>query len=314
MARYLFKRLLELLPTLLLITLLSFALMRLAGSDAVLQKMENTGTVLSAEELAHARAALGLDQPFFVQYGRWLFDLLHGDLGTSYVSGKEVFTTLWDKLPATLTLAGGSLGMTILLSGPLGIVAAVYQNRLPDRIIRFFTFLGNSLPNFFVALLLLLLFAIKLRLFPVITIERNAQSVFLPSLTLCIAMSSKYTRQVRTVVLEELGKEYVLAATARGVRFSTTLCKSVLRAVLVQLFTLMTLSAGSLLGGTAIVESIFLWDGMGKLAADAIQMRDIPIVQAYVLWMAILYVLLHLAADLCYGLLDPRIRLGGKTA
>ena len=170
------------------------------------------------------------------------------------------------------------------------------------------------MPNFFVALLLMYFFAIRMKVFPVIATEVSIKSVALPSFTLAIAMSAKYLRQVRAAVLDELSKDYVIGAKARGVRFSVTLWKSVLRACLVTILTLLTLSIGSLLGGTAIVESIFLWDGVGKLAVDAINMRDYPMIQAYVMWMAIIYVCVNLITDLSYRVLDPRIRLGGEKA
>ena len=311
MIRYTVRRLLQLLPILLLITFLSFAMMRLAGSDAVLQKMENTGVIASQEVIDAARAELGLDKPFLTQYLVWLTNLLYGDMGTSYISGKEVFSTFISKLPATLLLTAVSVGLTIMISIPLGILAAVRQNRLTDNLIRVGSFLGNSMPNFFVALLLMYFFAIRLEVLPVLSRDLSVQSVLLPALTLAIAMSAKYLRQVRATVLEELGKEYVAGARARGVPFPVTLVKSVLRASLVTILTLLTLSIGNLLGGTAIVESIFMWDGVGKLAVDAINMRDYPMIQAYVMWMAIIYVCVNLVTDLSYRLLDPRIRLGG---
>lgn len=312
MKRYAAKRLLQLIPILLAITFLSFAMMRLAGSDAVLQKMEQTGMVVSQDVIDRAREELGLDQPFLTQYLVWLGNLLHGDMGTSYISGRAVLPTFLSKLPATLLLAAVSMGLTLVISIPLGVLAAVKQNRFTDQLIRLGSFVGNSMPNFFVTLLLMYLFSIRLGLFPVIARETNLQSVALPSLTLAIAMSAKYIRQVRATVLEELSKDYVLGAKARGVRFSVILTCSVLRASLVTLLTLFTLSIGSLLGGTAIVESIFLWDGVGRLAVEAIQMRDYPMIQAYVMWMAIIYVCVNLVTDLSYRLLDPRIRLGGE--
>ncbi len=304
----------QLIPILLVITFLSFGMMRLAGSDAVMQKMENTGMVLSQEVIDRARQELGLDKPFLTQYCTWLWNLLHGDMGTSYISGKEVLPSFLSKLPATLLLTAVSIGLTILISIPLGILAAVKQNTLTDYLIRGCSFLGNSMPNFFVALLLMYFLAIRLNLLPVISSGVNLKSVIMPSLTLAIAMSAKYLRQVRSTVLDELSKDYVTGATARGVRFSVTLVKSVLRACLVTILTLLTLSIGSLLGGTAIVESIFLWDGVGKLAVDAINMRDYPMIQAYVMWMAIIYVCVNLITDLSYRILDPRIRLGGMEA
>ena len=245
------------------------------------------------------------------QYFVWLGNLLRGDMGTSYISGREVFPTFISKLPATLLLTVVSILLTILVSIPLGVLAAVKQNRFTDYVIRAASFLGNSMPNFFVALLLMYIFAIRLGWFPVISREVSVQSVILPALTLAIAMSAKYLRQVRATVLDELSKDYVVGAKARGVKFTVTLMKSVLRASLVTIITLLTLSIGSLLGGTAIVESIFMWDGVGKLAVDAINMRDYPMIQAYVMWMAMIYVCVNLITDLSYRVLDPRIRLGG---
>ena len=312
MKRYIAKRLLQLIPILLAITFLSFAMMRLAGSDAVLQKMENTGMVLSQDVIDAARAELGLDKPFLTQYFVWLGNLLQGDMGVSYISGRAVLPTFLSNLPATLLLTAVSLAMTVAVSIPLGVLAAVRQNRLTDALIRAASFVGNSLPNFFVALLLMYVFAIRLGWLPVISREVTLPNVLLPALTLAIAMSAKYLRQVRAAVLDELSRDYVMGARARGVPFRVTLTKSVLRACMTTILTLLALSIGSLLGGTAIVESIFMWDGVGKLAVDAINMRDYPMIQAYVMWMAIIYVFVNLAADLSYRALDPRIRLGGE--
>ena len=311
MKNYALKRLLQLIPILLAITFLSYGMMRIAGSDVVEQKMENTSGTISQEMIDNARAELGLDKPFVVQYFTWLGNLLKGDMGTSYVSNKPVFSTFVSKLPATLLLTAVSILLTVLISIPLGIWSAVKQNTATDYVIRTASFIGNSLPNFFVSLLLMYLFAIRLGWFPVISGGVSLQSVALPALTLAIAMSAKYLRQVRATVLDELSKDYVLGARARGVKFSTTMIRSVMKASLVTIITLLTLSIGSLLGGTAIVESIFMWDGVGKLAVDAINMRDYPIIQAYVMWMAIIYVVVNLITDLSYHFLDPRIRLGG---
>lgn len=311
MKKYAVRRLLQLIPILLAITFLSYGMMRIAGSDVVEQKMENTGETVSQEIVDAAREELGLDKPFFVQYFSWLGNLLRGDMGTSYVSNKPVFSTFVSKLPATLLLTFVSILLTVVISIPLGIWAAVRQNKATDYVIRSASFIGNSLPNFFVSLLLMYLFAIRLGWFPVISKGVSLQSVALPALTLAIAMSAKYLRQVRATVLDELSKDYVLGARARGVPFTTIMMKSVLKASLVTIITLLTISIGSLLGGTAIVESIFMWDGVGKMAVDAINMRDYPIIQAYVMWMAIIYVVVNLITDLSYRFLDPRIRLGG---
>ena len=309
MKKYIIHRFLQLIPVLIGITFLSFAMMRVAGSDAIIELYGDKGAV--AQEIIDAkRAELGLDKPFLTQYLSWVGGMMQGDMGVSYVSGKDVFQTFISKLPATLLLTALSMVMTVVISIPLGVLAAVRHDKFTDYVLRFFSFVGNSLPNFFVALLLMQIFSIKLKMLPVISKGLSVQSAMLPTLTLAIAMSAKYMRQVRATVLEELNKDYVIGAKARGVRSSVVLWKSVLKSSMLTIITLLALSIGSLLGGTAIIESIFMWDGVGKLAVDAITMRDYPMIQAYVVWMAIIYVLVNLITDLLYHALDPRIRLG----
>ena len=309
MKKYIIHRFLQLIPVLIGITFLSFAMMRVAGSDAIIELYGDKGAV--AQEIIDAkRAELGLDKPFLTQYLSWVSGMMRGDMGVSFVSGKDVFQTFISKLPATLLLTALSMVMTVVISIPLGVLAAVRHDKFTDYVLRFFSFVGNSLPNFFVALLLMQIFSIKLKMLPVISKGLSVQSAMLPTLTLAIAMSAKYMRQVRATVLEELNKDYVIGAKARGVRSSVVLWKSVLKSSMLTIITLLALSIGSLLGGTAIIESIFMWDGVGKLAVDAITMRDYPMIQAYVVWMAIIYVLVNLITDLLYHALDPRIRLG----
>ena len=312
MKKYVLHRFLQLIPVLIGITFLSFAMMRVAGSDAITELYGDKGAV--AQEIIDAkRAELGLDKPFLTQYLSWVGGMMRGDMGVSYVSGKDVFQTFISKLPATLLLTALSMVMTVVISFPLGVLAAVRHDKFTDYVLRFFSFVGNSLPNFFVALLLMQIFSIKLKILPVISKGLSVQSAMLPTLTLAIAMSAKYMRQVRATVLEELNKDYVIGAKARGVRSSVVLWKSVLKSSMLTIITLLALSIGSLLGGTAIIESIFMWDGVGKLAVDAITMRDYPMIQAYVVWMAMIYVLVNLITDLLYHALDPRIRLGVRA-
>jgi peptide/nickel transport system permease protein len=301
--------LIQLIPILIGITFLSFAMMRLAGSDAVTEMYANKGAV-SQEVIDLKRAELGLDKPFVTQYFAWLGGMLRGDMGVSYVSGRDVFQTFVSKLPATLLLTALSILLTVVISIPLGVLAAVRHDKITDYCLRFLSFIGNSLPNFFVALLLMQLLAIKLGWLPVISSGTSIRSAMMPTLTLAISMSAKYMRQVRATVLEELNKDYVIGAQARGVRGSVVLWRSVIKSSMLTIVTLLALSIGSLLGGTAIIESIFMWDGVGKLAVDAITMRDYPLIQAYVVWMAVIYVLVNLITDLLYHALDPRIRLG----
>ena len=309
MGRYALRRLLQLIPILIGITFLSFAMMRLAGSDAITEMYGNKGAV-SQEVIDLKRAELGLDKPFVTQYFAWLGGMLRGDMGVSYVSGRDVFQTFISKLPATLLLTALSILLTVVISIPLGVLAAVRHDRVTDYCLRFLSFIGNSLPNFFVALLLMQLLSIRLGWLPVISSGTSIRSALMPTLTLAISMSAKYMRQVRATVLEELNKDYVMGARARGVRGSVILWRSVIKSSMLTIVTLLALSIGSLLGGTAIIESIFMWDGVGKLAVDAITMRDYPLIQAYVVWMALIYVLVNLITDLLYHALDPRIRLG----
>ena len=314
MIKYVLKRLLQLIPVLIGITFLSFAMMRLAGGDAVTYMYENAGTAVSQEVIDKTRAEYGLDQPFLVQYGKWFEGMVTGDMGVSYVSKKDVYDTFVEKLPATLLLTVSSVLLTMIISIPLGILSAVKHNRWSDYVIRFVSFIGNSMPNFFAALVLMYFFSIKLGWLPVITTDNIALSLVLPTLTLAIAMASKYTRQVRAAVLEELNKDYVAGARARGVRGSVIVWRNVMKSSMLTIITLLALSIGSLLGGTTIVETIFMWDGVGKMAVDAITMRDYPIVQAYVAWMAIIYVVVNLITDILYHYMDPRVRLGGDQA
>lgn len=304
------KRMLQLIPILLGITFFSFALMRIAGSDAVTEMYSNRGTEVSQEIIDAKKEELGLDEPFLTQYVKWLLRVLHGDMGKSFVSERNVFDTFVEKLPATLLLTVVSIIMTVVISIPLGVLAAVRHNKFTDLCLRFFSFIGNALPNFFVAMILMQLLSIKLHIFPVIATGVNLKSVLMPALTLAISMSAKYMRQVRATVLEELNKDYVSCAKARGVGNRIILWNSVIKSSMLTIITLLALSIGNLLGGTAIIESIFMWDGVGKLAVDAINQRDYPVIQAYVVWMAVIYVLVNLITDLLYHILDPRIRLG----
>lgn len=309
MKKYIIKRLLQLIPILFGITLLTFVLMHTSSVDAVDMMEQNTGMAWTEEQKAAVREELGLDKSVPVQYLNWVGNMLKGDMGTSYISGQPVLQMFLSKLPMTIYLTITSILLTIALSIPLGILSAVRKNKFTDYFIRILSFIGNSMPGFFVALLLMYLFSLKLDWFPVMGNGQGWKSIVLPTLTLAIAMSAKYTRQIRATVLEELKKDYVVGARARGVKERKILVGSVLKASMLTIVTLLSLSIGSLLGGTAIVESIFMWDGVGKMAVDAILTRDYPVIQVYVVWMAIIYVMVNLVTDIIYHYLDPRIRL-----
>lgn len=307
MKKYILTRLLQLLPILFCMTFLTFSLMQFGMTDAVDVIYEQSGSVDSAVTEAKRRE-LGIDRHFLIQYFDWLKNVLFLDLGKSYISEKPVFETFADKFPATLLLMVVSMIFTLSMSIPLGIISAIKSNAKTDYIIRFFSFVGNSLPNFFVGLVLMYIFALKLDLFPIISKTGNFTEVILPALTLAVSMTSKYTRQIRALVLEELNKSYVIGARARGISEFNILTKSVLKCVSLPLITLVSLSIGSLLGGAAIVETIFIWDGVGRLAVNAALMRDYPMLQAYVLFISIVYIVVNLIADVAYYFLDPRVK------
>ena len=315
LCKYIFKRLLSLIPILIGISFISFALIYFTGGDAVAVRYEAIGGMLSPELINQKREELGLNRPFIIQYLGWLSGIIKGDMGVSYVSGKPVFGYIIGKLPNTLLLSISSLITTILISLPLGILSAIKRNSIFDNIIKAMSFIGNSLPNFFVALVLSYVFALQMKLLPVISQGTSFKSLILPTLTLSIAMSAKYIRQIRALIISELSKPYVSGARARGIKENTIIFFNVLRLTSLTLITLMALSFGSLLGGSAIVESIFMWDGIGKLAIESIKLRDYPVILAYVLWMAFIYVFINLLADISYYFLDPRLRIeGGKYA
>lgn len=311
MFKYILKRLISLIPILIGISFISFALIYFTGGDAVAVRYEAIGGVLSPELINQKREELGLNRPFIIQYLSWLLGVIQGDMGISYVSGKSVFGYIFSKLPNTLLLSISSLLTTLIISLPLGILSAVKKNSVFDNIIKGLSFVGNSLPNFFVALVLSYIFALQLKILPVISQGTSIKSLILPTLTLALAMSAKYIRQIRALIVSELSKPYVTGARARGIKENTIIFFNVLRLTSLTLITLMSLSFGSLLGGSSIVESIFMWDGIGKLAIESIHLRDYPVILAYVLWMAFIYVFINLMSDISYYFLDPRLRIGG---
>ena len=214
----------------------------------------------------------------------------------------------FETLPATFKLAVVSMFLMLLIALPLGILSALYKNKLADYVIRTVSFFGISMPGFWVGLLLMYIFSLKLKILPVMG-DSGWTSIILPSATLTVAMASKYTRQLRASILEEISQNYVVGARSRGIGKWCILLKHVLKCSLLSIITLLGLSLGSLLGGTAIVETIFSWPGVGKLAVEGIFTRDYPLIQGYVVWMTLIYVFVNLAVDISYYILDPRIRL-----
>jgi peptide/nickel transport system permease protein len=295
------------------ISLITFVLTALIPGDPAETMLSALGNAPPPEVLAKARADLGLDKPIAIRYISWLGRAVRGDFGISYFTRKPVLSDLRDKFPATLRLAVVSLGFTAVISIFVGILAAVRKGGVFDTVVRSISFAGISLPSFLTGLLLLYLVALKFRLLPVVSASGTGKALILPAATLIFAMSVKYTRQVRTLVLEELGKDYVLGARARGLSERGVLFRHVLPNVLLPLITLLGMSFGSLLGGTALVEVIFSWPGLGNYAIQSISRRDYPVLQAYVLWLSAVYMLINLFVDFSYRILDPRVRGGGAS-
>ena len=308
----LLKRILQIVIVLFGISFLTFGLTYMAPGDPVRAMYAASGTIPSEEILDQTREALGLNEPFLTQYLNWLTDCLHGDFGTSYSLNRPVAELLLARLGPTLKLSFASLILMLLVSVPLGILSAVHKGGVIDYIVRGLTFLGVSLPNFWVGLILLYVFGVKLGVVPVVSSGQGFDRLILPAVTLAFAMMGKYTRQVRTAFLEELNQDYVTGARCRGIRKSTILWRHVLPNSILPLITMLGLSLGSLLGGTAVVEVIFSYPGLGSLAVDAITSMDYSLIQGYVLWIALIYMVLNLLVDLSYSLLDPRIKKGGR--
>lgn len=279
--------------------------MYLSPSDPAEMMLNSQGVSVSKEVLETTREELGLNKSFIEQYTYWISNMLKGDMGTSYSTQRSVITELKEHMPYTIMLTLSSMIITLLISIPLGILCALKKNNLTDYIIRVCTFIGNSIPGFFVGLILLFIFALKLRILPVLS-ESGIKSIILPSVTLAISMSSRYIRQIREVVIEELDKDYVKGAYSRGVPQWKIIYRHVLRNILITVITLIGLSVGSLLGGSAIIENIFVWPGLGSLALNAVKARDYPLVQGYVMWTAIIFIIINLIVDFIYGILDPR--------
>lgn len=307
--RLLGKYLIQAVITIVGISFIMFSITMLGTEDLARQLISGAeDSIISQTEIDAVTREMGLDQPFFIQFGNWVWNAVHGDLGFSYMAKKPVADKILECLPATLSLGACSLILMTVMSVPMGIASAYYRNRPVDFLIRGMTFFGISIPGFWMGLILLWIFGLKLGLFPIVSSTIRWDTIFLPSLTLAISMMSKYTRQVRSAVLEELGQDYVMGARARGMSEVRILFREVLPNAMLPLVTLYGLSIGSLLGGAAVVEIVFGWQGLGLLAVKAIEYRDIRLLQGIVVWIAAMYMLINILVDLSYSFLDPRLR------
>lgn len=307
MRRSIIRRVLQFIPVLLGITFLAFLLIYLSPSDPVSVRMSAGGISVSPEIMESMRRSMGLDRPLLIQYGDWLWNILHGNMGKSYITDADVLDQILKALPYTLRMAGASLLLTLCISIPVGILTAAMQNSKFDYVVRVMAFVGNALPNFIIALCLMFIFSYRLGWIPVLATTKPIGLV-LPALTLALVMSSRYIRQIRAAMLDELGKGYVVGLRSRGLSETTILYKNVLKNIMVTVITLTGISLGSLLGGTVIVETVFTWPGLGSLIMEGISQRDYPVVQAVIVWMASAFMVVNLLTDISYTVFNPKIK------
>ena len=301
------QRWLQFIPVFFGITLLSFGLLYIAPSDPVSIRLSAGGVAADPQLVARMRAEMGLDAPFLVQYGTWLTHFLQGDMGRSYITDQSVAASFLKALPYTLRMAGSAMVLTLLISLPLGIGIAACRNSRMDYIVRVLSFVGNATPGFIVGIVLMFIFSYHLGWIPVLATTKPI-GMILPAASLALVMSSRYIRQIRAAALDELDKDYIVGLRARGIPERTILFGNVLKNIMVIVITLTGISVGSLLGGTVIIETIFNWPGIGSLIMTAISQRDYPVIQAVVVWMALSFFLVNLAADLSYRYFNPKIK------
>jgi peptide/nickel transport system permease protein len=265
------------------------------------------GESASSADRIQLQSDLGLDQPIYVQFGVYLNKLVHGDWGVSIHSKKPIIDLLAERLPATAKLALLALLFAVLIGLPLGIIAALKVNQWPDKLANLLSLSISAMPHFWMGPMLMMLFALWLGLLPVSGME-NGTSIILPALTLGFGLAAILTRMTRASMLEVLHEDFIRTARAKGLAESTVILRHALRAALLPIVTVLGLQLGSLLAGTVITETVFSWDGIGRLLVESIEKRDYPVTQACVLVVALVYVLVNLATDMIYTKIDPRVR------
>jgi peptide/nickel transport system permease protein len=304
MIGYLFKRLGLALMVALTVSIIAYLLLHLTGDPAVALAGEGA----SDADIAMIRQTYGFDRPLIVQYGDWLWQIIRGDLGTSVYFKTAVAPLVFSKLETTLLLAVYSLGVALAISVPLGILAAIYKNSWIDRLCLAIAVLGQALPNFFFALILIMLFSISWRMLPV-SGSGTWQHFVMPAIALGYYVAPAFMRLIRAGMIEVLSADYIRTARAKGLSPSTVIFKHALRNAIVPVVALAAVQLGFLLGGSVVVETIFALDGLGYLAYQSITFKDFPVTQIIVLLLSMIYILLTLASDIANAWLDPRIRV-----
>ena len=310
MARYALRRVVLIFPTVGGITLLAFAMAHLAPGDAAAEAFRRReARSPSPAELAAERHELGFDKPLVEQYLSWVTNALRGDLGASISSRRPVDDELRQRIPATLQLTGLAAVLALMIALPSGMLAAVHHNRPTDHLLRVGSLAGAALPSFWLALLFIELFAVRLSVLPVAGRE-GAASLVLPTVTLALVPAALLARFCRAALLETLNDDYVRTAHAKGLGRWTVVSRHALRNAALPLVTAFGTSVGSLLAGAVVVETVFAWPGMGSLSVQAILERDYPVIQAVVLYAGLAFAVVNLVVDLSYAMVDPRVRLG----
>jgi peptide/nickel transport system permease protein len=300
--RYLIFRFFRGFLTLFGVLLLTFLLGRVVGDPVALLLPQNA----TLEQYQALRTSLGLDQPLYTQFGRYFLDVLQGDLGVSTTTNRSALTLVLERVPTTLALAIPAFLLSTLLGIPLGILAAIRRNSLGDRLARWLSLSTQSLPSFFVGILLILIFGVWLRWTPTFG-SATWRHFILPTITLSLLPAALILRLTRSSLLEVINEDYIRTARAKGLHRTQIIGKHALRNALLPLITVLGLQVASLLGGAVIVETVFAWPGVGTLAVQAISGRDYAVIQAVVLLSALTFVAVNLIVDLTYGLIDPRI-------
>jgi peptide/nickel transport system permease protein len=297
-------------PLLLGASVVIFLLLRFSpGDPAEVILAQNGDYAVDRETVVQLRRTWGLDLSLPTQYGHWLTQVARGDFGRSFATSRPVSTLIAERLPATLLLSGGALLVALVVALPLGIFSAVRPGGLLDGSCRLIALAGVSMPGFWLGLLLVWTFSVRLGWLPAIG-SGTARHLVLPTIALAAGVAATQTRLIRASLLEVLAQPYVDVARAKGLTERTVILRHAVRNALIPTVTALGLSVGGLLGGAAVIETVFAYPGLGKLAVDSIGSRDYPVIQAYALLMTLVFVLSSLLVDALYGLLDPRIRLG----
>lgn len=306
------SRLIQLVVMVLVLSFVTFLLMKITPGDPIRAILKVDDVITTTAEEEKLREEYGFDQPILIQYSRWLLGIVQFDLGESLIANKPVLDMIMGRLPASIALATGGLVVLFLISVPLGVLGAVYEGRWPDYISRWFALVGASIPRFWLGLLLIYFFSLKLNLLPVMGNGTLAHFI-LPSITLGVAMAPLYIRLLRERLISTLQSSYIEAAKARGLRKERILIFHALRGSLVPLITMFGLSIGSLLGGITVIEILFSWPGMGELIVQGVMQRDYPVIQGYILIVGFLVVITNLIVDLLYLVINPQIKQGKEV-